>query len=302
MNAKIFKSEEGRARLEGWFQRFLKRVDAPVTHREVKTSIGPSHVTLTGDETKPPLVLLHGSLASSAHVLGEMGPLVKRFRIIAPDLPGQSVRGPQTRLPLKDDSLGRWVLEVIDGLGIKDFNLFGVSWGGFVARQTALRAPQRVRKLVLMVPAGIVTGRVWAGITRIAIPIFLYRLSPSESRLRRFVEPLFSTWDEDWAHYMGDAFRDFDLDLRVPPVATDEQLRGLTMPTLVFAAGEDLSFPGEKLIDRIKTLVPHVEVEFIPQSKHSPPTTDEFHQWMADRVTKFLESERAVATSSTSQR
>ena len=44
-------------------------------------------------------------------------------------------------------------LEVLDGLGIGSFDLLGVSWGGFVARQTASVATGRVRKLVLLVPA-----------------------------------------------------------------------------------------------------------------------------------------------------
>ena len=86
----------------------------------------------------------------SAHLLSELGPLLHRFRVIAPDLPGQSVRGPQVRLPLDDDSNGRRLLDVLDGLGLSEVNLFGVSWGGFVARLTASMAPDRVRRLALL--------------------------------------------------------------------------------------------------------------------------------------------------------
>src|SRR5262249_55689709 len=137
MTAKIFKSDAGRVRLEKWYERFLKRISVPVTHQVVQTSRGSSHVLLAGEESKPPLVALHGSLASSAHVVSELGPLLNRFRVIAPDLPGQSALGPRVRLPLNDDSLARWLIETLDGIGVEKFDLLGVSWGGFVARLTA---------------------------------------------------------------------------------------------------------------------------------------------------------------------
>jgi pimeloyl-ACP methyl ester carboxylesterase len=208
--------------------------------------------------------------------------------VYALDLPGQSVRGPEVRLPLKDDSLGNWVAEVLDGLGLERVDLFGVSWGGFVALQAARVAPARVRRLVLLVPAGVVGGSFWKGLTRMMWPLMMYRMFPSERRLRKFVGNLFTTWDDDWGRYMGDAVRDFKLDLRIPPLARPEQFTGVTSPTLVLAADGDVSFPGEKLVKRVKQVIPHAEAELIPDCKHGPPTTDEFRRWLADRVTRFL--------------
>ena len=46
----------------------------------------------------------------------------------------------------------------MNGLDLSKVNLFGVSWGGFVARLTASIAPERVSKLSIMVPAGIANG------------------------------------------------------------------------------------------------------------------------------------------------
>lgn len=290
MSAKIFKNEEGRARLEAWYDRFLSRVPGPVEQRDVPTLHGPSHVLIAGDPSLPTLVALHSSLTSAAHLLSEMRYFLDRLRVIAIDLPGQSARGPMTRLSLKDDSLGRWVIEILDNLGVDDFDLFAVSWGGFAGRQVAHVAPERVRRLALLVPAGIVGGSMWEGMTQMMIPMALYRMSPSEKRLRRFIEPLFTVWDDDWAHYMGDAMRFFSLDLTIPPLATEDQLRSLTMPTLMISAGKDVSFPGGKMIERVRQLIPDLEVEILAESKHCPPTTDEFRHWLADRVTAFFTS------------
>jgi pimeloyl-ACP methyl ester carboxylesterase len=288
MTDRIFRSDEGRARLEAWYDRFLGRVRAVVEHREVATAHGPSHVLVVGEADRPPLVCLHGALASSAHAAAELGPLADRFRVYLPDLPGQSVRGPLVRLPLKDDSLAKWFLEVLDGLGLDSVPLYGVSLGGFVARKAAVFAPRRVPKLVLLVPAGFVTGSVRKGFTKIMWPMTLYRWFPSEQRLRRFCEPLMTTMDDDWVHYMGDAVLEVRTDLRIPPLARPEMFKGFTMPTLVFGGDRDLSFPGGKLVARVKELIPHAETELIPNCKHCPPNTDAFRTWVADRITRFL--------------
>lgn len=288
MGQSIFQNLDARNRLESWYEKFLKRANVTTESRYVDTSHGKSHVLLAGDKSYPPLVCLHGSLASSAHLLSELRLLTEHFYIIAPDLPGQSVRGLEKHLPLNDDSLSSWLIEVLDHLHLKEFNLLGVSWGGFVALQTTAAAPDRIRHLVLLVPAGIVNGSIWEGLTKIALPMALYKMFPSERRLRNFVEPMFSTWDEDWAHYMGDAIRDFILSLKVPPLAKSDALQAYKNPALIIGGGDDISFPGEKLTERAKVLIPQVEVEVIANCRHSPPTTDDFRVWLARRITQFL--------------
>lgn len=283
----VWRDETARVRLDAWFERFRARVTAPVESCEVPTRHGPSHVLLAGPADGPPIVCLHAMRTSSAHLLSELRPLTGRFRLIAPDLPGQSVRGPRVRLTL-DDAHTRWLLEVFDGLGLETANVFGVSWGGFVARLVASSAPDRVRRLALLVPAGVANGSHWKGLTQMALPVLRYRLWRSERNLRRFLRPLLTTWDADWAWYMGDSLRDMPMDLRIPPLATDAELRKLSMPVLVLGAAEDISFPGEAVVARVRSQVPHADGEVIAGSKHCPPTTAEFREWLGSRLAGFF--------------
>lgn len=296
MNAAIFKSAAGRQRLVEWFDRFLARIDAPVERRIVPTSLGSSHVLVAGDPANPPLLCLHGALGSSAHGVAELGPLLNHFQVFAPDVPGQSVHGPAVRLPFDGHSHARWLVEVLDALRLESALFYGASWGGFVALQTAMMAPRRVARLVLLAPAGFVTGSVWKGITQAALPLLAYRLRPSPRRLRLFVRPLLTTLDDGpWEPYLGEALQSFVLDFRAPPLATLESLRSFTVPTLIFGAADDLSFPGEKLLARVKELIPHAEVELLVGCKHVPPTTDEFRKRIADRILRFA-GRAAVST------
>jgi len=294
VGAMVWRNEEARARLEAWYERFRARIPGPVESREVLTRCGPSHVLLAGPADAPPLVCLHAMRTGAAHLVSELAPLVGRFRIVAPDLPGQSVRGPQVRLPLSDDSHARWLLDLLEGLGLGAVDLFGVSWGGFVARQTASTAPDRVRRLALLVPAGIANGSHWKGLTRMALPLLRYRLRRTEPNLRRLLDPLFTTWHPDWAGYTGDAVRDMPFDPRIPTLATDAELRRLTMPLLVLAAAEDISFPGGAVLARVRSQVPHADTELLAGCKHCPPTTDEFRAWLGTRLADFFGS-RQVA-------
>jgi len=288
VSTKIFKNEDAKNRMYNWYQRFLDRVNVQRKSIEVSTSFGKNHVLTIGDSSNSPLVCLHSMLTSSAHLVSELASLSEDFYIIAPDLPGQSVKGLPIRLPYSDDSHSAWLKEILGGLNLQEVHLLGVSLGGFVARQFASANPERVQSLILIVPAGIVRGSVLKGMKNMALPMVMYKIHPTEKRLRNLVRHLITTWDKDWAQYLGDSFNDFTANLKIPPLASDQELKNLTMPCLIIGADNDISFPGEKVIQRTKAHIPIVETELLIDSRHCPPTTPEFRNWLASRVKKFI--------------
>jgi pimeloyl-ACP methyl ester carboxylesterase len=291
----VFKGTQARERIADWYERFEAEIGAPTDHLEVQTRLGPNHVLAAGDPSRPVLVCIHGAMGSSAHTVRELNALLDRYYLLAPDIPGQSVRAIAERLPLDTDAHGEWLLDILDGLEIERASLCAISWGGFVGLQTAQIAPGRIDRLALLVPAGVVNGPFWEATRKVMFPLVMYRLFTNEKRLRRLMEGLTTTWDEAWAHYLGDALTSFKMDMRPPPLARSEDLAAYDAPTLVVAADNDLSFPGRKLLDRMETLIPHAETELLEECRHMPPTTDEFRAWMADRIHAFLEGESAPA-------
>ncbi len=104
-----------------------------------------------GDPAGSPLVLLHGWPESSYCWEAVTRHLAPGLRVIAPDLRGlgDSTREGEQGAFCKQE-LARDMLQLLDALDIGEFALGGHDWGGVVAQEMALAAPDRVTRLVIM--------------------------------------------------------------------------------------------------------------------------------------------------------
>ncbi|TXD39791.1 alpha/beta hydrolase [Lujinxingia vulgaris] len=285
----IFKSEEARVDLVGWHERFRQNIGAPTEARRVETSFGETHLLVGGPEEAPPLVLLHGALASSAHALRELEGLLEHYRVYAIDILGQSAMSADVRLAVGDDTYGRWLDEVFALLGLDEALVVGVSWGGFVAIRLAALAPERIAKLALLVPAGMVKSPISSS-WKMGWPMTKFMMAPSEKRLRGFLSRLLTTMDDEWVGYLGAAFTGFHLNMKVPALAQVEDLQRFTSPVLVLGADEDLSFPGEAVVARASELFPNLQkARVLEGSKHCPPTTEAFRTALVSELHAFFQ-------------
>ena len=109
------------------------------------------HIRDTGPRADPvPVVLLHG-MSSSLHTFeGWQTALQGERRVISVDLPGFGLTGPSPQGDYRIDAYTRFVLRLLDTLGVKQVVLVGNALGGEIAWQTAVLAPDRVSKLVLI--------------------------------------------------------------------------------------------------------------------------------------------------------
>jgi len=287
----MWKSPEARAQMQQWHQRFAARLPASIERRSVTTSWGNTQVLVGGPVDAPPLLLFHGALASSAHVLVELAGLLEHHRVYAVDVIGQSAMGADARLDVYDDSHGRFVVEVADALGLAAVDVVGVSWGGFVAHRFAALAPARVKRLVLVVPAGVVASPRWSGFWRMGLPMTRYLLAPSPSSKAALLAQLMTTRDDaDWNDSIGDAFVSANLrTMQVPPLCRAEEFAALTAPVFVVGADRDVSFPGVALLERARAVFPTLrDTHLLTETQHSPPTTPEFRAAFAARLHAWL--------------
>jgi pimeloyl-ACP methyl ester carboxylesterase len=102
-----------------------------------------------------PVILVHGFGASSDNWNRMAGRLTKKFRVIAPDMPGW---GQSTRLDAASYAYPQQVErlhEFLAALGLKRFHLLGHSMGGFISSAYAARYPEQVITLGLIAPHGV---------------------------------------------------------------------------------------------------------------------------------------------------
>ncbi len=107
-----------------------------------------------------PLVLLHGAAGSWTHWIRNILPLARKFRVLAPDLPGfgDSATPPE---PHSAEVLVRHLLAGLDELvpAPARIELAGFSLGGIIAGLVAARLQRRVRTLALLGPNGMALAR-----------------------------------------------------------------------------------------------------------------------------------------------
>lgn len=96
----------------------------------------------------PPFVYLHSTLAESMFWLPFHQRWARKFRVLAPMHPGFGTSGGFEEVDDIGDMAYAYV-ELFDALGLEEVILGGVSLGGWIAAEFAVRWPERVKKLWL---------------------------------------------------------------------------------------------------------------------------------------------------------
>lgn len=105
-----------------------------------------------------PVLLIHGSgpgVSAWANWRLVIPALAKGHRVIAPDMVGFGYTDRPAGIQYGMDTWVQQALDLLDALGLEQVDLVGNSFGGALAMALAIRAPQRVRRLVLMGSVGV---------------------------------------------------------------------------------------------------------------------------------------------------
>ena len=116
----------------------------------VNTILGPIYVDDQGRAGEP-VALLSPSLFTDHHMWDRQVTALRAagWRTLALDPPGHG-RSPGPGDAFKMDECAEAALQVLDGAGVNTpVVVLGTSWGGMIAPRIALRAPDRVRGIVL---------------------------------------------------------------------------------------------------------------------------------------------------------
>ncbi len=288
----IFRSPEGEKKVLALYKSALKRLELKFEERMVNTRYGVTHTLITGPKESPPLIIFQGGNTVNPVTLSWFLPLMKEYRVYAPDTIGHPGISAQTRISPRGNSFGKWVVDLLDNLGIEKASFIGPSYGAGIILRMAAYAPERISNAVLLMPSGIANGSLWQMITKIVCPMLLYRLFPSRSRLLQAVRPMFTEdMDEIAVDVIGSVYLHVKLETQMPRFATKEELIDFKAPTLVLAGKKDIFFPANKILPRTKEIIPNlIAAESLQGCRHFP--SRETLHYINDRTRIFLRENR----------
>ena len=271
--APLYRSPAGQAVLKAQYDAALANGPVPYTSRWVETRFGPTHVLVGGPEAGPPVVVFHGWNSHAAGAGADFPFLFDAFRIYLPDIIGQAGRSAPTRPDTAGPAYAQWAVEVLDGLGLAQVPLVGISGGGWLALKVAGHAPGRVTRVLAVSAAGLSPLNV-RGALRGMLPLAIF---PNTVTARWFVQfaaaphTARSELGQAFARYMALLLRHFKTQAN-PGQLTDDELRRITAPALLLIGAHERLFLPKVMAGRARRLIPGlIAAEIIPNAGHLLP-------------------------------
>lgn len=262
---KAFNSQESKAAVINYYNMLLNQLTVDYETVSVQTRYGNTFALTAGDRTKTVVILLHGSSMNSAMWLDDIITLAPHYYVIAPDIPGEPGQSDVKQLPLNSNDYAEWLIDVYKSFNIKSAFVVGNSLGGWLALRFGTLYPEKVKKLVLLAPAGI-------GEQNPAFGLLAMELLPKGEA---GIDELFTQINggmpipEIRLNYQKLITSVFNARQEIVPIFSDNELQKLNMPCLIFVGAKDIMIKSDETAARAARLIPLCKVETLPERGHS---------------------------------
>jgi pimeloyl-ACP methyl ester carboxylesterase len=264
---------------ERWRQRHIEAYDAvlrawPVVHEShhVATRFGLTHVISSGPADGPPLVLLPGAGVTATMWRPNVAALSADRRVHAVDTLWDLGKGEPEVFPTSYAGAAEWFRDLLDGLGHRQVDLVGLSYGGFLAARFAIDAPKRIRRLVIMAPAATLSDLSGKFVIN-ALALVVVPTRP------RFICKAITRWTaatpipddllEQWVVGVRGVRIPAPMHKIPPLVLTDDELRSVRAPALLIMGEKEWTCRDPMGgVERFRRLVPGAEAEVVEGAGH----------------------------------
>lgn len=213
----------------------------------------------------PPLVFLHGTGTFTGFDVARQWADVRR--VLIPFHPGFGESGDGEGLDAIEDYALHY-MDLFDRLGLDGFDLAGFSLGGWIAAEFALRQPQRLRRLVLVAPTGLIVAEAPApaltGIRPEELPGYLAH-DPAAA-LRYFPQGPDPAFEAALGREVGGLLK-LKGDSPQGNPRLGRWLHRISMPTLLLWGAEDRLVPAGQGRAWARRL-PDARLELVPATGH----------------------------------
>jgi pimeloyl-ACP methyl ester carboxylesterase len=237
-------------------------------HSTSTITVNGCKIALMRGGSGSPLLILHGASGAGGW-LPFMAALAEKFDVLVPEHPGFGASDTPDWLDTIHD-LAYFYLDVLDRLDLSRVHLVGLSLGGWIAAELAIRDTARLASLTLVAAAGIHVK----GVAQID-PF----MRTDEERIRDFFhDPKLA--DDMVARLLRPELADVAMQNRVTTAKLVWQPRGydphlrkwlhrIDVPTLLLWGANDRMFPVEYAF-AYRQLIPGAQAVVIPECGHVP--------------------------------
>ncbi len=268
-----FKNSAGKVAFLTTYDAALKRWPVPYEEIDVPTRFGTTHVVASGPADAPPMVLLHGHMATSVMWAPNIADFARGHRVYAIDVMGQPSKSIPDEPVCSAADFVAWLTMTLDALHLERIALVGMSFGGWIALRYAAAAPNRVQHLVLLSPGGLLPLR-----NEFHVRGMLMVFVPTQFTVRSLMRWV-GLVDRPGETQVEPVLRLIYLGLkyfRMPPETSrimptplsDDALASLPMPVLLLIGEDEVLYDASAALARARRLIPSVDGALVPGCRH----------------------------------
>ncbi|GAB3900852.1 hypothetical protein GCM10028803_24480 [Larkinella knui] len=220
-------------------------------------------------------------------------PFRESYRYYIVEVNGQPSLSDGQNPGVKTNDYGRWATEILDGLAIKKTTIAGASLGGLICLKLCLESPERVKKAILVNPAGI---QPFSTSIRNLYYNLLPMIFPTPANLNKFLDkaifcPPHQTvspvYRELISNYLLYALLNHQFRGDYPAPLKKEELRRLTSDIYLILGEKDPLFPpGETIRLAEENILTLQGSQIIPNTGHGIETSKRAHDLIWKMVSK----------------
>jgi len=271
----FFKSKQGKEKILKLYNQKLKELNVNYTEKTIDTKFGHTNVIEVGDTNLPPLMLIHGTGGCAPLILESFPELHKHYCVFAVDVLAQPNKSAEDRLDMKALDYGHWLFEVIIKLRLNNVTLVGFSFGGLISLKALEFNQTAIKEVFLIAPVYIVNGNPFLNLWKMFIPLKKFIKTNNKPSIEKVMDVLFSEYDEFALQFLSTTFQNCNMDFSPLPVISKGSAKNIQVPITIFAAENDIMFPGKKLIRRANAIFPNIKKSILlDKSKHVPNQHD----------------------------
>jgi pimeloyl-ACP methyl ester carboxylesterase len=214
----------------------------------------------SGDDTRRPLVLLHGGVHTVGLSFAAVLPaLAADRRVVAPELQAHGHTADTDR-DMSVANLASDVVALLDELGIEQADFIGFSLGGLTALEIAVRHPERVGRLALAATQYRQDGYH----TDVRTPDYSSPRLPGQADFQEMADAYAAVAPHP--EHFQDFLAKVTAAAHAPLPWTAHDLRGLDAPTLLVIG--DTDFVRVEHAAEMQELIPGAQLAVLPATTH----------------------------------